>query len=63
MLWRRCKAEPLGAARDRGIVDGLHVNTMVIEEIVASLFAQNRVADEDRNDVRYRGHYRDTGFR
>ena len=63
MLWRRRKAEPLGAPRTVGIINRLHVNAMVIEEIVAGLFTKNRVSDEDRNDVRDRRHYRDTALR
>ena len=62
MLWRGCKAEPFRTARNGRIIDWLHVNAMVIEEIVAGLFAQDWVPDEHRNNVRGLWHHRNANL-
>lgn len=55
----RCWAEPqpLRAAWDGGIVDRLHVDTMREHQIAGNLFTNNRISDQDRNDVRFRAHH------
>ena len=42
--WRRGDPQPLGAARDRRIVDRLDIDAVFVEQTVADLLAQHGIA-------------------
>ena len=47
--WR--EAHALRAARHRGIIDGLHVDPVVVEQRVGHRLAVDWIADHHRHDV------------
>jgi hypothetical protein len=47
----RCQPNTFGATRYRWIVDRLDIDLEVGEQAVGQSLAQDRVADDDRNDV------------
>src|SRR5580693_301542 len=48
---RRSNAQSLGTARYGRVIDRLHVDAELFEQLVADISAQHRVADHDRHDV------------
>ena len=62
MEWRRRKPKTLGATCHGRIIDRLHVDSVLVQKDIGSLFALGRIADQHRNDMRNRRHHRDSGF-
>src|SRR3981081_3567006 len=58
---RRSNAQSLGTARYGRVIDGLHVDAELFEQLVADLSAQHRVANHDRHDMAGVVEGRDTG--
>lgn len=46
-----CEPQPFLAASDGGVVDGLDVDSVVSEQGIRSDLGQNRVSDQNRNDM------------
>src|SRR5215471_4527094 len=46
---RGCQAQPLGAARHGRVVDRLHIDLELVDQPIADVPAQYRVADDDRD--------------
>ena len=57
-----CQTLALGAARHARIIDRLDVDPVAVQQLVASGFAEARVADDDRDDVAFRRHHRQPGL-
>ncbi len=51
VMRRRRDAQPLSAARHGRVVDRLHLNAVALDQHIADLLAQDRVADHHRDDV------------
>src|SRR5690606_32429753 len=47
----RREAQPLRAARHGRIVDGLHIETVILQQLIADLLADHRIAHHDRHDM------------
>lgn len=43
--WGGSHAEPLAADRDRGVVDALHIDVVLLQKLVRQLLALGRIAD------------------
>jgi len=55
VAWGWGDAQTLFTARDGGVVDGLHVDAVLLEELVGGLFGDLGVADQERDNVGWVG--------
>ena len=62
MLGPGGKAQSLCAARDGGIIDRLHIDTVFGEQGIADLFCFNRVANHQRYDMGFAHQHRQPRF-
>ena len=49
--WSRRQPQPFGAARHSRVVDRLHVDPMVVQQLIAGGFAEAGITDHHRHDV------------
>ena len=58
MKWRGGKSQPFGPSRHGGIVDRLHVNSVLRQKRVRNQFAVNWIPDQNGHDMAYGRHHR-----